>query len=529
MTDLITDFDSRRAVVQMSGITVRFPGVTALDDVDLTLFPGEVHAVMGGNGAGKSSLIKTLTGVYQAESGDIRVGGVASRFAGPAEASAAGVAVAYQDTQLCSNLSIGENVMLGHEARGRWGIDWTTTHAQAAATLADLGETDLDTRRPLHTLSLPLQQLVAIARATVTHPKVLVLDEPTSSLEDAEVMRLFSVIRRLRDQGVAILFVSHFLEQVYAISDRMTVLRDGRNVGTYLTRELDRAELISLMIGKDLATLKAIGSDRRAHRVDPTGPPLYRATRIGRRGVLAPTDLDLHAGEIVGFAGLRGSGRTELARMVAGIERIDSGRIWLREKPVAIASPSAALTQRIAFSTESRRVEGVIGELSIRQNIVLALQAVRGWSRPLSRSEREDLVDHYIETLGIVPADPDAPVWSLSGGNQQKVLLARLLATRPRLLILDEPTRGVDVAAKVSIQARVHQLARDGVAVVFISSELEEVVRVSDRIVVMKDRHKIGEVSNGPALNVDSIVELIAADSDDDDDDASISEANSLR
>lgn len=513
----VTHLDSRRPVVQMTGITVRFPGVTALDNVDLTLFPGEVHAVMGGNGAGKSSLIKALTGVYRLDSGEIRISGELSQASGTAAATVAGIAVAYQDTQLCPNLSIGENVMLGHEVRGRLGIDWAATHRRAGETLAELGETDLDTRRPLFTLSLPLQQLVAIGRATVTRPKVLVLDEPTSSLEDTEVARLFSVIRRLREHGVAILFVSHYLEQVYAISDRMTVLRDGRNVGTYPTRELDRAELISLMIGKDLAALRAIGSDRRAHRVDPVGPPLYRATQLGRRGVIAPTDLELHAGEVVGLAGLRGSGRTELARLVAGVERIDSGRIWMREKPATVGSPSVALRQRIAFSTENRRIEGVIGDLSIRQNIVLALQAVRGWARPLSRGEREDLVEHFIESLGITPADPSALVKNLSGGNQQKVLLARLLATRPRLLILDEPTRGIDVGAKVQIQARVAQLAREGLSVVFISSELEEVVRLSDRIIVMKDRHKIGEVSNGPALNVDSIVELIAADSQDDD------------
>ncbi|CAN5327782.1 sugar ABC transporter ATP-binding protein [soil metagenome] len=514
MRDQVTTLDSRRAVVQMAGITVTFPGVTALDGVDLTLYPGEVHAVMGGNGAGKSSLIKALTGVYRVDSGSITVDRRPATFSGTAEAAAAGIAVAYQDTQLCGNLSIGENVMLGHEVRGPLGINWAATHRRAAETLAELGEDQLDTHGPLAALPIALQQLVAIARATVIRPKVLVLDEPTSSLEDAEVERLFAVIRRLRDQGVAVLFVSHFLEQVYAISDRMTVLRDGRNVGTYRTWELDRAELISLRIGKDRAELRAIGSDRRAHRRDPVGPPLYRAEQLGRRGVIAATDLDFHAGEVVGFAGLRGSGRTELARMVAGVERADSGRTWMREKPVAVVSPSAALHHRIAFSTENRRLEGIVGDLSIRQNIVVALQAVRGWARPLSRAERDELVDTAIETLGISPADPNTLVRTLSGGNQQKVLLARLLVTRPRLLILDEPTRGIDVASKVQIQARIAQLAREGMSVVFISSELEEVVRLADRIIVMKDRHKIGEVSNGPALNVDSIVELIAADSD---------------
>jgi galactofuranose transport system ATP-binding protein len=350
----------------------------------------------------------------------------------------------------------------------------------------------------------------------VTHPKVLVLDEPTSSLEAEEVETLFRALRRLREQGVAILFVSHFLEQVYAISDRITVLRDGRGQGEYPTRELDRAMLIAKMIGKDLTELRRSGSERRAHRADPTAEPVYRAVGVGRRGEFAVTDFELHRGEVVGLGGLRGSGRSELGQLLAGVVRRDSGTIEVDGRNVALPSPAAALRRRIAFASEDRRDDGIIEELSVRDNIILALQAMRGWARPISKAERDALVERFMESLAIVAPGPDAPARQLSGGNQQKLLLARSLATRPHVLVLDEPTRGVDIGAKVEIQARVAEMARDGVAVVFISSELDEVVRLSDRIAILKDRRKIGEVSNGPGISVDTIIEMIAADDEDD-------------
>ena len=505
------------AVIEMRNISLSFPGVRALDNVDLTLRPGEVHAVMGENGAGKSTLIKVLTGAYRMNTGSITMAGVGS-ISTAAEAQAAGIAAAYQENFLCRNLSIGENVMLGHEIRGRFGIDWPATHREAERTLADLGLADLDTRAKLLTLSASEQQLVAIGRSMVTKPRVLILDEPTSSLDHIEAARLFEVIRRLREQQVAILFVSHFLEQVYSISDRITILRDGRSVGVYETRELDRAELIAKMLGKDLAALKQIGSQRRAHRREPVGAAVYRAENVGSRGVLDPLDIELHKGEIVGLAGLRGSGRTELAEMLGGIRRHDSGEVWVGGQRARLSSPAAGLRSRVAVSTENRRDDGLVGDLSVQQNIMLAIQALRGWARPISKSERDSVVRRYIEGFDIHPATPDTLVKNLSGGNQQKVLLARWLATHPRVLILDEPTRGVDIGAKVEIQAQIAQLAVDGVAVLFVSSELSEVVRLSDRIVVMKDRHKLGELSNGPALTVDSIVELIAADPSEDDD-----------
>jgi galactofuranose transport system ATP-binding protein len=446
----------------------------------------------------------------------VRIAGEAVSLSGPAAAEAAGVAAAFQDVDLCGNLSIAENVMIGHEERRWYGISWGATRRRAVAVLEELGLGELDPRLAVAALPPAMQQLVAIARAMVTHPKVLVLDEPTSSLDAEEVETLFRALRKLREQGVAILFVSHFLEQVYTISDRITVLRDGRGQGEYPTRELDRAVLIAKMIGKDLTELRRIGSERRIHHADPTAEPVYRAIGVGRRGEFAVTDFELHRGEVVGLGGLRGSGRSELGQLLAGVVRRDSGTIQIDGRNVALPSPAAALRHRIAFASEDRRDDGIIEELSVRDNIILALQAMRGWARPISKAERDALVERFMESLAIVAPGPDAPARQLSGGNQQKVLLARSLATRPHVLVLDEPTRGVDIAAKVEIQARVAEMARDGVAVVFISSELDEVVRLSDRIAILKDRRKIGEVSNGPGLSVDTIIEMIAADDEDD-------------
>ena len=497
-------------IVEMKGISIEFPGVKALDDVGFRLFPGEVHSLMGENGAGKSTLIKALTGVYRIDSGTITIGGRERRLHGTADAEAAGISTVYQEINLCTNLSIGENVMLGHEVRGRFGIGWRDTHRAATEALAKLGLADVDTRRPLSSLSLAMQQLVAISRAMVVNAKVLVLDEPTSSLDANEVAGLFNVIRRLRDQGVAILFVSHFLDQVFAISDRITVLRNGRFEGEYFRRQLDRATLISAMIGKDLDALKALGSNRHSGERDRTVVPLLRATGLGRKGSLEPTDIELHKGEVVGFAGLLGSGRTELARLLYGADRPDRGQVAVDGEPAHVHTPVNGLDHGIAYSTENRRDEGILGDLTVRENLILAVQARRGWARPLSRREQDEIVQRYMAALNVRPADPERLIKNLSGGNQQKVLLGRWLAVNPRLLILDEPTRGIDVGAKAEIQAEVARLAEDGVSVVFISSELEEVVRLSERIVVLKDHHKIGELVNGPDVTAQRIVEIIA-------------------
>ena len=501
-------------VVRMTGISIEFPGVKALDGVDFRLFPGEVHSLMGENGAGKSTLIKALTGVYKIDAGSIEVAGAERRFHGTADAQAAGISTVYQEVNLCPNLTVGENVMLGHEVRGPFGINWSATHRAATQALAKLGLARLDPRRPLSSLSIALQQLVAISRAVATDSRVLILDEPTSSLDAAEVEQLFAVVRRLRDEGVAILFVSHFLDQVYEISDRVTVLRNGRYQGEFLLRDLPRATLIATMIGKDLEALASLESTRAEHAAAADGEPLLRAQGLGRKGSIEPTDLEVHRGEVVGFAGLLGSGRTELARLLYGADRADCGTVTIEGRKVTLNSPVAGLENHIAFSTENRRDEGILGDLTVGENLILAVQAKRGWARPLSRREQDEIVGRYVQALNIRPANPNMLAGNLSGGNQQKVLLGRWLATDPEVLILDEPTRGIDVGAKAEIQDTVTTLAADGVCVVFISSELEEVVRISDRIVVLKDRAKIGEIINGPNVTAQQVVELIATHGD---------------
>ena len=498
------------AVVEMQDISIGFPGVKALDNVSFRLFPGEVHALMGENGAGKSTLIKVLTGVYTPDAGTVLVAGEHAHFHGTAAAQAAGVSVVYQEVNLATNLSIGESVMLGHELRGRFGINWTATHRAARAALATFGLQRLDTRQPLSSLSLAMQQLVAISRAVSVDAKVLILDEPTSSLDAQEVARLFAVLQQLRERGVAILFVSHFLDQVYAVSDRITVRRDGRFEGEYATAELDRSTLITKMLGKDLATLRAIRAARDAGA--PVGPVVLTAEGIGRRGAVTPTDVELRSGEVVGLAGLLGSGRSELARLIAGADRADTGAVTVRGRGVRLRKPADGLRHKIAFSSENRRDEGVLGDLTVGENLVLAVQAQRGWARRLPKQEYDEIVARYIAQLGVRPADPDIPVKNLSGGNQQKVLLGRWLATHPEILVLDEPTRGIDVGAKAEIQAAVERLRERGVAVVFISSEIEEVVRLSDRIFVLRDHAKIAELAVDERVAADSIVALIAAD-----------------
>ncbi|MCV2395728.1 sugar ABC transporter ATP-binding protein [Actinotalea sp. M2MS4P-6] len=494
-------------IVEMRGITIRFPGVLALDGVDFLLRPGEVHALMGENGAGKSTLIKALTGVYAVDDGTITVAGERRTFATTADAQAAGISTVYQEVNLCPNLTVGENVMLGHEPRRGRTIDWRATHTEAERHLRSLG-LELDPRTLLSTHSIAIQQLVAISRAMVLEAKVLILDEPTSSLDRDEVEQLFGVIRDLRDSGVAILFVSHFLDQVYEISDRITVLRNGALVGEYPVADLPRDALVTKMIGRELDDLEALS--RSAHRViDRTGEPVLRAEGVGRRGVLEPADLEVYAGEVVGLAGLLGSGRTELVRLLYGADRPDHGRVAVHGRPARITSPRHAIDRRISFSSEDRRGEGIVADLTVAENIVLGIQARKGWMRKIRKSEQDAVVAEYIEALGVRPADPQLIVGNLSGGNQQKVLLARWLATAPELLVLDEPTRGIDVGAKADIQHKVSELSAQGLSVIFISSELEEVLRLAQRIAVLRDRKKIGELDSGD-VDLDGLIDYLA-------------------
>ena len=428
-------------------------------------------------------------------------------FGSTTDAQDAGISTVYQEVSLCTNLSVGENVMLGHEPRNRRGIDWQSLHVEAALHLQSLG-VELDTRSALSSHSIAVQQLVAISRAMVLDAQVLILDEPTSSLDRDEVDRLFIVIRDLRDKGVAVLFVSHFLDQVYEIAERITVLRNGRLVGEYLAQELPRAQLVAKMIGRALEDLQAISSSA-GRVIDRSGTPVLRATGLGRRGALAPADIDVYEGEVVGIAGLLGSGRTELVRLVYGADRSDAGEVEINGVPTRLASPRHALAHQIAFSSEDRRAEGIVADLTIAENIVLGIQAQRGWRKKVRRAERDAVVADYMSALGIRPSDPTLLAGNLSGGNQQKVVLARWLATAPQLIILDEPTRGIDIGAKADIQRKVSELSAQGLAVIFISSELGEVLRLAQRIVVMRDRHRVGELESSD-LDLDRLIEFMA-------------------
>ncbi|MEU1753120.1 sugar ABC transporter ATP-binding protein [Micromonospora matsumotoense] len=504
----------RHPVLTMTAISKLFPGVRALDGVDLRLFPGEVHALMGENGAGKSTLIKVLTGVYGTDSGTITLDGDEVSFSGPMQATAAGVSTVYQEVNLLPNLSVAENIYIGREPRRLGVVNWREMRRRAQELLARI-DLHIDVAELLGNYSLAVQQMVAIARAVDIRARVLILDEPTSSLDADEVAQLMRIMRQLRDDGIAIIFVTHFLDQVYAIADRITVLRNGRLVGEYLTSELPQIALVEKMIGKELDALERLdeatsGDDRAALE---QGTPLVAADGLGRSGSVAPFSLTIHQGEVVGLAGLLGSGRTEVARLFFGADRADVGRLAVDGAPATIRNPVAAIDRDIAFCSENRRTEGLVGELSVRENIILAMQAARGWLRPVPRRRQDELVQHWIKALSIRPADPEMPVRNLSGGNQQKVLLARWLITEPRLLILDEPTRGIDIGAKTEIQRLVAQLSDGGMAVLFISAELEEVLRLSHKVAVMRDRQLVTELTNDDTLDAARVMQVIASGS----------------
>ena len=500
-----------RPVLTMTGISKTFPGVRALHDVDFRLFPGEVHALMGENGAGKSTLIKVLTGVYGTDAGVVTLDGEQVSFTGPMQAAAAGVSTVYQEINLCTNLSVAENVFIGREPRRFGAVRWGEMRRRARGLLARL-DLDLDVSAPLGSYSLAVQQMVAIARAIDVQARVLILDEPTSSLDAGEVAQLFRIMRQLRDEGIAILFVTHFLDQVYGIADRITVLRNGRLVGEYRTEELPQFSLVEKMIGQELDVLERLDEQQKRATVDTADKaPLADAAELGRRGAVAPFSLRIHAGEVVGLAGLLGSGRTEVARLIFGADRADHGQVRLDGGRTPVRNPIQAIGQGVGFCSENRRAEGIVPELTVRENMILAMQAARGWLRPIPRRRQDELVRRYVEALSIRPANPELPVRNLSGGNQQKVLLARWLITEPRLLILDEPTRGIDVGAKAEIQKLVVQLSDGGMAVLFISAELEEVLRLSHRVAVMRDREMVAQLDNDDTLDADRVMRTIAS------------------
>jgi simple sugar transport system ATP-binding protein len=489
----------KEPLLELLAVAKHFAGVQALGGVRLRLFAGEVHALMGQNGAGKSTLIKVLTGVYPADHGEMFLAGERIHPSTPLEAQRLGISTVYQEVNLCPNLSVAENIFAGRYPRkgaaGAWAIDWTRMQADAQALLARLN-LNIDVTRTLSSYSVAVQQMVAIARALSISARVLVLDEPTSSLDDDEVERLFAVLRQLRDQGMAILFVTHFLDQVYALCDRITVLRNGELVGEYRAADLGRTALIAAMLGRDMtASLAPLATTTDEGSSTPS--EVLQTRGLARRGHVKPVDITLLRGEIVGLGGLLGSGRTELARLLFGLDQSDAGTTTLQGHTVRIDNPAQAIRLGLGLCPEDRKAEGIIAELSVRENIALALQARQGLWPCISPAQQADMARHYVAALGIIATDIDAPIGQLSGGNQQKAVLARWLATKPSLLILDEPTRGIDVAAKQEIMNEIMTLARQGMAVLFISSEMEEVVRVSDRIVVLRDRAKVGELPGG--------------------------------
>lgn len=481
-------------VLTMRGICMTFPGVKALDNVDFTLKKGEIRALMGENGAGKSTLIKCLTGVNKFEAGEIRVDGVDGPIVNKdtMDAQKKGISTVYQEINLCPNLSVAENLYIGREPLTKLGtVNRRKMNAMAVQLMKDL-EMDIEVTQNLENYSLALQQMIAIARAIDMKSRVLILDEPTSSLDDHEVSLLFKMMRKLRDQGVGIVFVTHFLEQVYEVCDGITVLRNGTLVGEYSVEELPRVKLVAAMMGKDfddLASIKPEGSGDMSH-----APLEIEAKGLSHAGKIKPFDLEIHKGEVIGLTGLLGSGRSELARAIYGADRAQTGTLKVDGREVTIKSPIDAMNLGMGLLPDDRKEEGIIGDLSVRENIILAMQAKQGIFKKIPMAKQIEIADKYIEMLNIKTASRETLIRQLSGGNQQKVILARWLATNPDFLILDEPTRGIDIGTKTEIQKLVIKLAEEGKSIIFISSEVEEMLRTCNRLAVLRDGEKVGEL-----------------------------------
>jgi len=496
-------------VISMRGIFKTFPGVRALQNVDFTLCKGEIHALMGENGAGKSTLVKVLTGVYQKDSGQINIDGIDREITikSPQEAQNLGISTVYQEITLCPNLTVAENMFIG---RGKYRfVNWHAREKKATEILKKLNIPTSATRQ-LGTCSLAVQQMVAIARAVDMECKVLILDEPTSSLDEQEVALLFSLMRDLKSRGVGIIFITHFLEQVYEICDRITVLRNGELVGAYDIKDLPRVQLISKMMGKELDDLSELQSHKPSLPKQDV-PPVYEASGLSSAEGTKPFDFTIHKGEVNGFTGLLGSGRSESVRAIFGADRVTGGKVKINQKNAKISKPRDAMKYGIGYLPEDRKLDGIIDDLSVRENIILALQVMKGFFRPFSKTEAEAFADKYIKSLGIKTASTDTPIKSLSGGNQQKAILARWLLTNPQYLILDEPTRGIDVGTKVEIQKLVLKLAEEGVSVTFISSEIEEMLNTCSRLIVMRDRKIVGELK-GDEMTQTKIMHTIAGE-----------------
>ena len=495
------------AVLEMRGICKYFPGVKALQNVDFTLRQGEIHALMGENGAGKSTLINVLTGVYEKDGGEIFIEGHegAVSIRSPQDAQNAGISTVYQEITLCPNLTVAENMYIGR-TRGAL-TNWKKMNEGAGKLLEALDIPAVPTQQ-LGSCSIAVQQMVAIARAVDMDCKVLILDEPTSSLDEQEVEKLFKLMRDLKAKGVGIIFVTHFLDQVYEVCDRITVLRDGQLVGEYVIEDLPRVKLVSKMLGKELDDMASIKNDSDAALVD-LGTPVLEAKGLSSAEGIKPFDFNIHKGEVNGFTGLLGSGRSECVRAIFGADKKTGGEVFMDGEKVKIHKPLDAMKHGIGYLPEDRKQDGIVGDLSVRENIILALQVMKGFFKPFSRAQAEAFADEYIKLLEIKTASSDTPIKQLSGGNQQKVILARWLLTNPKYLILDEPTRGIDVGTKIEIQKLVLKLAGEGKSVTFISSEIDEMLRTCSRLMVMRDRKLVGELS-GDDLSQSKIMATIA-------------------
>ncbi|MBQ6806223.1 MAG: sugar ABC transporter ATP-binding protein [Lachnospiraceae bacterium] len=492
----------------MRNIHKIFPGVRALQGVDFTLRKGEIHALMGENGAGKSTLIKVLTGVYGKEEGEIFLDGVEGAVAihSPQDAQKLGISTVYQEITLCPNLSVAENMFIGRTD----GVyqNWKKMNADTDRILKSLDIPAKPTQQ-LESCSIAVQQMIAIARAVDMDCKVLILDEPTSSLDEQEVAKLFKLMRDLRERGVGIIFVTHFLDQVYEVCDRITVMRDGKLVGEYAISDLPRVQLVSKMLGKELDDLSDIKGEQKAYVKEDGAVPVLEVEGLVSDAGIKPFDFHIDKGEVNGFTGLLGSGRSECVRAIFGADRVTGGTVKIKGKNVKISKPLDAMKNGIAYLPEDRKIDGIVGDLSVRDNIILAKQVLRGFFKPFSKAEANKIADEYIKLLSIKTASKDTPIKSLSGGNQQKVILARWLFTHPEYLILDEPTRGIDVGTKIDIQKLVLKLASEGMSVTFISSELDEMLRTCSRLVVMRDRKVVGELT-GDDLNQNKVMSTIA-------------------
>ena len=477
-------------LLAMRGIDKRFAGISALAGAELEVGRGEVHALIGQNGAGKSTLIKILTGYYSLDAGEIVFDGRPVAFASPQEAQRAGISTIYQEINLVPYRSVTENICLGRERRRFGLLDWRAMHAEAEALLSRFN-VHADVRRPVMSYSTAVQQMVAIARAIGFEAKLVIMDEPTSSLDEQEVGVLFDVIRQLKGAGVSVIFVSHKLDELYAVCDRVTIMRDGRTVRVAPLARVSKLELVTTMLGRQL---EAFAPSGHSERTGQAGRDLLTVEHLAAGRKVHDVSLDVRPGEIVGLAGLLGSGRTETARVVFGADRADAGRVALQGSDTAIAKPADAIRAGMGFLSEDRKLEGIVPDLSVRENLTLALMPHLARKGIVDEASNIAIVDHFIERLGIKCSGPEQPIRELSGGNQQKVLLARWLCMNPRLLILDEPTRGVDVGAKAEILNLVRELAGQGLGVLMISSELEEVIEAASRVVVLRDGRTVAEL-----------------------------------